>query len=103
MFKWACLGVAVIFLSVLGWMINGLRGEVRRSSQIVNEDLPPIVDKTRKATDSLLENLPEIADRVHTTTATVAELMQEARQLRDIIGLPRGKKRYEAEVSYSTS
>src|SRR5947199_295627 len=103
MFKWACLVVAVVFLSVLGWMINDLRVEVRRSSQIVNENLPPIVDKTRKATDTLLENLPEIADRVHTTTATVAELTEDVRQLRELLGLPRGKKRDETLVAYTTS
>lgn len=103
MFKWACLGVAVVFLSVLGWMINDLRVEVRRSSQIVDEHLPPIMDKTRKATDSLLVNLPEIADRVHTTTATVAELTEDIRQLRELLGLPRGKKRDETLVGYATS
>jgi hypothetical protein len=103
MFKWACLGVAVVFLSALGWMLNDLRLEVRRSSQIVYENLPPIMDKTRKATDSLVENLPEIADRVHTTTATVAELTEDIRQMRELLGLPRGKKRDETLVGYATS
>jgi hypothetical protein len=30
MFKWSCLAVAVVFLSVLTWMVNAVRQEVRR-------------------------------------------------------------------------
>ena len=35
MFKWVCLGVVVLFLTLFGWMVNDIRQQVRRSSEIV--------------------------------------------------------------------
>jgi hypothetical protein len=110
MFKWICLAVAVIFLSVLAWMLNDMRLELRRSSEMlhttgktINEHLPAIVDKTRKTTDSLAEHLPEIAQKLRTTTTTVAELTEDIRQLRELVGLASGQKRDDGLVAYANS
>ncbi len=109
MFRWACLGVTVVFLSVTGWMLNDMRLELRRSGQLlrttgqtVNEHLPIIMERTRKATDNLAENLPEIAKRVRTTMATVSELTDDVRQLRELLGLPRGTSRDNTLAAYAT-
>jgi hypothetical protein len=109
MFKWTCLAVAVVFLAVLGWLVNDIRLEVRRSAQMVhsagatvNQQLPAIVDKTRQTTDTLAERLPEIVDKVRTTTETLAELAEDIRQLKELAGVtnvPRDKNL----VAYATS
>jgi hypothetical protein len=94
MFKWACLAVATLFLSALGWMVNDVRLEIRRSTdlvrttgQTVNEHLPTLVDRSRKATDTLAENLPEIVAKTKTTTETLAELAEDIRQLKELAGV----------------
>jgi len=91
MFKWTCLTVAVLFLSLLGWMANDTRQEVRRSTQsvqasgdIVNEHLPIIVEKTR------------------ITTETLAELSADLRQLKELAGVA-GTARDQNLVAYADS
>jgi hypothetical protein len=92
MFKWICLAVAVLFLAALAWMINDVRLEIRRSTQLIratgqtlNEQLPPIVDKSKKTADILTEHLPEIVQKTRTTVDTVAELADDIRQLRELL------------------
>src|SRR5262249_26332860 len=110
MFKWICLAVAVVFLSVLAWMLNDMRLELQRSSELlrttaktINEHLPAIVDKTRKTTDSLAEHLPEIVQKLRTTTSTVAELTEDIRQMRELVGLAGGRKRDDGLMAYASS
>jgi hypothetical protein len=89
MFKWVCLGVAVVFLTVLVWMVNDIRVEVRRTveaaqttGRTVNEQLPVIVEKTRA------------------TTETVAELAADVRQLKQLAGMA-GAPRDQNLVAYA--
>jgi hypothetical protein len=109
MFKWVCLGVAVVFLVLLTWMLNDLRLEVRRSGQMVqeagrtiNENLPGIVEKTRKTTDTLAENLPELVEKTRTTADTLAELAADLRQLKELAGVA-NTVRDKNLVAYATS
>src|SRR5262249_44686456 len=92
MFKWSCLAVAVVFLSVLGWMVNDVRLEIRRSTELiqitghtVNEQLPAIVDKGEKATNTLTEHLPEIVQKTRTTMDAVSELAGDIHQIRELL------------------
>jgi hypothetical protein len=94
MFKWICLIAAVIFLTVLAWLVNDVRLQIRQSSQVVhatgqtiNEHLPTIVDKTRKTTDTLAEHLPEIVEKTRKSTETLAELAEDIRQLKELAGV----------------
>ncbi len=94
MFKWVCLAVAVLFLTVLTWMVNDVRLEVRRSvqtirttSETLNEQLPVLVEKGRKTADVIDENLPAIMDKTQTTMETFAELAEDIRQLKELAGL----------------
>ena len=94
MFKWTCLTVASIFLGVLIWLVNDVRLEIRRSSavvhttgQTINEQLPTIVDKTRKTTDTVAQSLPEILEKTRTSTETLAELAEDIRQLKELAGV----------------
>ena len=94
MFKWLCLTVAVIFLVVLGWMVNDIRLQVRQSSQMVqdtgqtvNEHLPIIVEKSRTSTDIVAEHLPTIVEKTRTTTETLAELAEDVRQVKELLGV----------------
>src|SRR5262245_59165225 len=94
MFKWCCLAVAIVFLAVVVWILNDVRLEVRRSSEIVrssgqtvNEHLPAMVDKTKKATDTVAEHLPEMVEKARTTTETLADLAADIRQLKQLAGI----------------
>jgi hypothetical protein len=112
MFKWVCLGVAVVFLGVLGWMLNDIRLQVRHSAGIVEttgrsvhehlpviverslkatellgRDLPVIVERVQKSTDVVAKDLPEIVERVHRATEVVAELSEDIRQLKELAGV----------------
>jgi len=109
MFKWICLAVAVVFLSLFAWILNDVRRVVQESRQIVhttgqtvNEHLPTIVDKTRKATDVLAENLPEIVQKTRTSTETLAELVEDIRQLKELAGVS-NVARDKSLVSYADS
>ena len=93
-FKWLCLLVAIVFLVVLGWMVNDIRLQVRGSVQTVqtagatiNKELPSIVEKSKKSTDVIAEHLPEIVDKTRQTTETLAELAQDIRQLKELAGV----------------
>ncbi len=83
MFKWASLGVAALFLTVLIWLLNDLRLEIRHSSatlratgKTVNERLPQVA-----------ERLPEILDKTRQTTEVLAELAADIRQLKELAGV----------------
>lgn len=93
MFKWACLGVAGLFLSGLTWMVNDIRLHLRRSAETVqtagssiNEHLPAIVDRSRETTTVVAKNLPAVVERVNRTTEVVAELAEDIRQLKELAG-----------------
>jgi hypothetical protein len=127
MFKWACLGVAVVFLGVVGWMINDIRLQVRQSAAVIdtagdsiNEALPDIVKKSRLAGDTLAKNLPEVVERTRTTTETVAktlpelarnasraaeelaELAEDIRQLKELAGVTT-RDRDKSLIAYGNS
>jgi hypothetical protein len=94
MFKWICLGVATVFLSAGIWMLNDMRGEVRRSAQllqhngqVVNEHLPAIVERTRKTTGTISENLPVIVEKTKLTTETLADLAADVQQFKELAGM----------------
>lgn len=94
MFKWSCLTVAILFLAGVGWILNDLRIEIRRSiavihetGQTVNEQLPPVVEKIRKSADIVSEELPEIVERIRKSTDTLATLSEDIRQLKELVGV----------------
>jgi hypothetical protein len=112
MFKWVCLGVAVVFLAVLGWMINDIRLQLRHSARVVDDagqnvnehlpviverslkatdllarDLPVIVERAQKSTDVVARDLPEIVERVNRATEVIAELSEDIRQLKELAGV----------------
>lgn len=94
MFKWTCLTVAVIFLSLLLWLVNDVRLQIRRTSQVVlttgqtvNEHLPVIVEKTRTTTDTVAEHLPEIVEKAQKSSETLADLSEDIRQLKELAGV----------------
>src|SRR5438132_550301 len=93
MFKWIALAVGTLFLAVLAWMVNDARLEIRRSVQLlddttrtVQENLPAIVDRTRKTADTVAEHLPEIMAKARKTSDTLAELAEDIRQLKELAG-----------------
>ena len=66
--RWLTFGVAVIAIVLFALLLNDLRLEFKRTAVAVNENLPEILDKTRKSAD------------------TLAELSEDIKQLRDLAG-----------------
>lgn len=94
MFKWVCLAVAVIALSLLAWEVNDLRLEIKRTNDRVNQHLPQILERLDAATLTLNQQLPRIVDRAELTADTFAEISQDIKQLKELAGLvnsPRDK------------
>jgi hypothetical protein len=81
MFKWTCLAVAALVATVLVWMVNDLRLELRRSTDTLNAQLPQLLEKTRKSAE------------------TLAELSGDIRQMRDLLGA--GSPRDKSLVAYA--
>lgn len=52
-FRWSCLGVAVVSVGFFGWAVNDLRLEIKQASQKLNDDLPKILANTKKSTETL--------------------------------------------------
>jgi hypothetical protein len=71
-FRWACLGVAVVALAALLWMLNDMRGEVKRTNEIV------------------AKHLPEIIENVRAGTTTLAEVAKDIEAVRDLAGITGG-------------
>jgi hypothetical protein len=91
MFKWACLVVAVVFLSLLGWAAYDIRTQLTRSAEGIQT--------TGKTVN---EHLPEIVDKTRTTTETLAELAADVRQLKELAGVT-GSARDQNLVAYADS
>ena len=68
-FKWSCFGLAVIAVAAMLWILNDLRGEVKRTNEAVNQ------------------HLPEILANAKTATETMARLSKDIEALRDLAGL----------------
>src|SRR5262245_55284458 len=92
MFKWCCLAVAAGFLGFVGWVLNDVRLEVRstsatinRAGQTLNENLPDILEKTRKATDALGDDLPDVVEKSKAVTDTLAETAADLRNLKEVL------------------
>ncbi|HEX3149641.1 MAG TPA: hypothetical protein VHR66_16315, partial [Gemmataceae bacterium] len=109
MFKWICLGVAVVFLGFIGWVAYDIRNDIHRSAetvqksgQAVNEHLPAIVQKSHEVSAVVTENLPTIVEKTRTTTDTLAELSEDVKQLKELAGLT-GGTRDQNLVAYAES
>ena len=74
-FRWACLIVFSAALGYLCWAVEDLRGEAKTSSRAVNAHLPQILEK------------------VEGSSATLKEVADDLKKLRDLAGAngPRDK------------
>src|SRR5262245_35259471 len=102
MFKWSCLGVAVVALLGLAWALNDIRVEIKRATRRVNEDLPEILAKARTSSDAVSSNLPDILERTRRSADTLAELSDDVRQLKDLAGMS-ATARDKGLVAYADS
>jgi len=54
MFRWSCLGLAALVAAAMLWMVNDVRLELKRSTQTVNENLPLILERTKRSSETLM-------------------------------------------------
>jgi hypothetical protein len=74
MTKWFYPALAATFCAILLLMLNDLRLQAKRSAQTLNDQLPAILDRTKKSAD------------------TLAVLSEDIRQLRDLAGVGQGAR-----------
>lgn len=101
MFKWACFGLGVLFVVASLAILNDIRLQVRASArpiaevgEVIENNLPPLVETTRKNAELIAENLPEVVDRTRSAAEVLGELAEDIRQLKELAGLtqnPRDK------------
>lgn len=68
-FKWSCLGLATVVCAVMLYLLNDMRGEIRRTNDTVNA------------------HLPQILANVNTATTTLAAVSKDINSFRDLAGL----------------
>lgn len=68
-FKWSCLALAAVVCLVLLYLLNDMRGELRRTNETVNA------------------HLPQILANVNTATTTLAAVSKDINSFRDLAGL----------------
>jgi hypothetical protein len=85
MFKWVCLGVAVVALAAFGWMINDVRLEVKALAQKADQiavkadelvaktdrQLPVIQTQTEQVTTQLDRHLPSLLSQTEGAARTI--------------------------------
>lgn len=80
-FRWACLGLAAVVAGVLLWMLNDVRGELKRTNAVVAQQLPTILDNVKQG------------------TTTLAQVSKDIDNLRDLLGA--GAPRDRSMVIYA--
>jgi hypothetical protein len=107
MFKWSCFAVAVVFLAGVGWMVNDIRLEVRRTGELtrstaatINQHLPTIMEKSKQTTEIVVEQLPELVGDIKTTARVLALLAEDISQVRQFVVGDGGSKRDENLLAY---
>src|SRR5262245_21005675 len=84
--KWVCLLVAVVALSVFGWMLNDIRLQVRGVTERVDKQLPPILERTDQMTRQLDDHLPAILADTETAADTFADAARDLEATRGLLG-----------------
>ena len=82
-FQWICLGLAVVFGTVLLWQIRSLK-------QNVTNSLDKARETTKKANDTLAtvnEQLPSILGEVRKGTETLSGLAEDVELIKSVAGL----------------
>lgn len=83
-YRWSCLGLAVIAVAAVLWMLNDARLAMRNTADTVNRSLPPILKNVRRSSE------------------VVAALAKDIQALRDLAGVS-GKTRDKSLVAYADS
>ncbi len=84
MFKWTCLGFALVAFLSLAWLTNDLRTHLQATAATVNDKLPEILEKTRRSSEIL------------------AALAEDVKLLRDLAGVSQ-QARDRSLVRYADS
>lgn len=82
-FKWVCLALATIAAGLGLYMVNDVRGELKRTNQSVHEHLPALLANAKTASD------------------TMAHLAKDLEALRDLMGMSAPQDR--SLVTYADS
>ncbi len=98
MFRWSCLGLAALVSGAMLWMVNDVRLEMKQATQTANENLPLILERTKRSSETLmvlsddirqLRNLSGAADvaRDQQMTAFADQVLDAIRDSGGQIGL----------------
>ena len=70
MFKWTCLAVAAVALSVFGWMLNDMRLEFKRLASQADQHLPKLLSESEHIAGQIDAHLPRLLNQTE-TAATI--------------------------------
>ena len=82
-FRWSCLALAAIVASVLLWLLNDVRTELKHTNAVVAGQLPTILDNVKQG------------------TTVLAGVSKDIQNLRDLLGA--GAPRDRSMVAYADS
>lgn len=68
-FRWACLGLAAVAVAIVIYLVNDVRGELKRTNQVVHDHLPELLANAKAA------------------SATIAHVSKDIESLRDLAGM----------------
>jgi hypothetical protein len=116
-FKWACLGVAVVALTAYGWMLNDMRLEVKALAPkveklaVTGEDvavkldkhLPRILAETEQTGKTIGTQLPPILERSEAAVDRLDDLSDHFEQYRDLMGVLHASSQNKPLFAYGTS
>ena len=84
MFKWVCLLVAMVALTVFGWMLNDMRVQIKETAERLDRQVSPLFVKAERITDQLDNHLPKLISQSEQTsnivTRQLPKLIQQTEQ-----------------------
>jgi hypothetical protein len=109
-FKWVCLLVAVIALSVFGWMLNDIRLQVHRTAEKADnlaekadKQLPAILNNAERVSAQLDKHLPVILADAESAVDSLSAASQDLDLTRGLLGRGPGAPSDEKLATYGES
>jgi hypothetical protein len=120
-FKWTCLGVAVVALAAYGWMLNDVRLELKglvekndrrlatilthaeRVSGRLDAQLPQLVSDSRTAIETIDRHLPHILESTELSADRLADLSGSFGEYKGLMGVVHVASQNKGLLAYGSS
>src|SRR6516165_6189556 len=117
MFKWICLAVATLGLAAFLWMVNDVRLKVTGLTERVDAKLPALEEKagrvdgklttlladSNQAVSTINARLPRIMDKTEQSVDNLAQLSEDLKQSKELLGSINSIRQNKDLASYAVS